>query len=536
MFEKEKCSMRKKWLCLIIGVFVFSSVSFVQVQDKPVPTKAAEIAMALGRPIMASMGPELTVMKAYLAAQVRSGNLRSFRVQSEDDQGIVHHRYESYYRGVKIWGAQLIEHKRNGTTYLINGRIFDDLALSVTPAVDANKASAVAFADLKDPGFIAFGEPELLILPLKTGAVLAYQVQYTRTDALMVTFIAAQTGAVLFKYNDVKTETSIGIGVGTLGDTKKLSVQFKDNKYTLIDLLRPGRLITADMLGGEDIFTTYFINDNDNIWSDPVAVDAHAYIGWIYDYFYLVHNRHGMDGINSQLVVNIHYGINYANAFYTSQTNWLYFGDGDPSKQYPYTAALDIVGHEFSHGVTQSTSGLIYWGASGALNEAFSDIMGVNCEFFHQPAGNGYMKAEWWEGEDIRRPFEAGRDLSDPHRLIFYEPYGWRYPDHMSEYYDFTAYNNWDNNGVHINQSIATHWYYLLANGGTNRKSGISVAGIGISDAERIAYRGWVYYLTPDATFHDTRVATIQAAVDLFGAGSTQVTRVTQAWNAVGVS
>jgi Zn-dependent metalloprotease len=113
--------------------------------------------------------------------------------------------------------------------------------------------------------------------------------------------------------------------------------------------------------------------------------------------------------------------------------------------------------------------------------------------------------------------------------------YGWRYPDHYSDYYDFTAYNNWDNNGVHINQSIATHWYYLLANGGTNRKSGISVAGIGVGDAERIAYRGWVNYLTPNATFHDARVATIQAAVDLFGGSSTQVNRVTTAWNAVGV-
>jgi Zn-dependent metalloprotease len=527
--------MRKKGLFLIAGLLVFSSVSFVQIQDLPLAGKASEIVISSGRPIQASTGRELTMMKAYLSVQVKSGNLRSFKIQTEEDLGIVHHRYESYYQGVKVWGAQLIEHQRNGKTYLINGQIFDDLALSVIPALEPQTAAAVALADLKDPVFEPLGEPELLILPLKTGYVLAYEVKYARTDALMISFVEARTGAVLFKYNDVKTQNSIGYGVGILGDAKKLSVQFKDNKYTMIDLMRPGKLVTADMYNGEDIRTTYYINDTDNVWTDPVAVDAHAYIGWIYDYFYLVHNRRGMDGANSQLVVNIHYGKNYSNAFYTSQTNWLYFGDGDPNQQYPYTAALDIVGHEFAHGVTQTTSGLIYWGASGALNEAFSDIMGVSCEFFHQPTGNGYMQADWWEGEDIRKPFAAGRDLSDPHRLVFMAQYGWRYPDHYSEYYDFSAYNNWDNNGVHINQSIATHWFYLLANGGTNRKSGISVTGIGVGDAERIAYRGWVNYLTPNATFHDARVATIQAAVDLFGASSTQVNRVTTAWNAVGV-
>jgi len=74
-----------------------------------------------------------------------------------------------------------------------------------------------------------------------------------------------------------------------------------------------------------------------------------------------------------------------------------------------------------------------------------------------------------------------------------------------------------------------------LAHGGTNRISGINVSGIGLSKAEKIAYRAWVYYLFPSADFHDARIATIQAARDLYGAGSTEKSRVTRAWNAVGV-
>ena len=83
--------------------------------------------------------------------------------------------------------------------------------------------------------------------------------------------------------------------------------------------------------------------------------------------------------------------------------------------------------------------------------------------------------------------------------------------------------------------TIPTHWYYLLAHGGTNKTSRQTVTGIGLEKAEKIAYRCWVYYLHPSATFASARSASYQAAVDLFGATSIEALRVAQAWNAVGV-
>jgi bacillolysin len=527
--------MPKRLRVLAVFLVVFSSWAVLAQLKDAKPRLPQSRDLNLGRQVAVSSGRSLLMMKAFVEAQIKAGNLRHLRDQTEEEGGFVHKRYDVYHQGVKVWGAQLIDHQRAGKTYFINGNYYDDIQISTTPALDEKTAFSRAFKDLGDSSFLPYGDPELLIIPLESGYVLAFQVSHVKPDALMRSFIDAKTGVVLFKYNDVKTESAIGLGKGVHGDYKKLSVEFNNNVYYLNDLMRPGVLITANMQNGEDIKQTYYNTDNDNYWTDPAAVDAHAYIGLIYDYYKLVHNRNGMDGANTQLVVNVHYGANYSNAFFQPSTKWLYFGDGDPNVQYPYPAALDIVCHEFTHGVTDSTSGLIYWYMSGALNEAFSDIMGVSCEFFHQPVGYGYMKAEWWEGEDIMKQFDAGRDLSDPSRMVWYPDYGWVYPDHMSKYFDFRPYGDYDNGGVHINQSIVTHWYYLLAQGGTNRTSGLSVSGIGVGEAEQIAYRGWTYYLTPSATFLTTRQATVQAANDIFGAGSTESGRVGQAWNAVGV-
>ena len=107
-------------------------------------------------------------------------------------------------------------------------------------------------------------------------------------------------------------------------------------------------------------------------------------------------------------------------------------------------------------------------------------------------------------------------------------------PDHYSNRYEGTE----DNGGVHINSTISTHAFYLFVEGGTNRTSGIKVGGIGfenIADAEEIFYRGFTRYLGPNSNFGAARDATLQAARDLHGGGSKEVTQLTAAWDAVGV-
>jgi thermolysin len=185
-----------------------------------------------------------------------------------------------------------------------------------------------------------------------------------------------------------------------------------------------------------------------------------------------------------------------------------------------------VLGHELTHGVTEFTSNLIEQGESGALNEAFSDMMGTAAEFFYQPIGDGPLKADYLIGEDVVTPGGI-RSLANP--AMFGDP------DHYSKRFIGAE----DNGGVHTNSTIASHAYYLSIEGGTNRTSGLSVQGVGVANREQIEktfYRAFTQLMPSNATFSVARAATIQAARDLYGAGSAVERAVTQAWTAVGVN
>jgi thermolysin len=187
--------------------------------------------------------------------------------------------------------------------------------------------------------------------------------------------------------------------------------------------------------------------------------------------------------------------------------------------------------------VTTSSSNLIYYGESGALNEAFSDIIGTAVEYFFQaPASNPLTgvetgRADYMCGEDsVRGVFSWAsngiRSMANPQ--LFGDP------DHYSIRYLGEA----DNGGVHWNSGIANNAFYLAVEGGTNQTSGITVQGVGgvnRAQIEKVFYRAFVYLLPSNATFATARAATIQAAHDLYGAGGTVANAVTQAWTAVGV-
>jgi thermolysin len=186
--------------------------------------------------------------------------------------------------------------------------------------------------------------------------------------------------------------------------------------------------------------------------------------------------------------------------------------------------SLDVVAHELTHGVLDVSPGFIYRNESGALAEAFADIMGTAVEFASQPAGQGPGRADYLIGEDATSG--GVRSLDNP------EAHG--SPDHDSRRAMGTA----DNGGVHANSTIASHAYYLAVEGGTNRTSELIVEGIGAANREQIEkvfFRAFVYLLPSSATFEAARAATIQSARDLYGEGSAAERAVSQAWTAVGV-
>jgi thermolysin len=231
---------------------------------------------------------------------------------------------------------------------------------------------------------------------------------------------------------------------------------------------------------------------------------------------------------------NIIIGLFYLNAFYAGEGVMVY-GEGLPpdlsagGQRWNYLAGgLDIVTHELTHGVTDFTSRLIYQNESGALNEAFSDMMGTSAEFFYQAAGSGALKAEYLIGEDVITPGGI-RSMDNP--ALFGQP------DHYSRRQILPV--SVDNGGVHANNSIGNQAYYLAIEGGTNRTSGLAVQGVGGANRdqiEKVMYRAFTQMMPANATYAVARAVTIQAARDLYGVNSGAERAITQAWTAVGVN
>jgi Zn-dependent metalloprotease len=180
----------------------------------------------------------------------------------------------------------------------------------------------------------------------------------------------------------------------------------------------------------------------------------------------------------------------------------------------------DLVAHELSHAVLDRSAGLLYRRESGALSEAFADIVAAGVAFASAPEDTGAAAGGYLIGEDAT----AGgvRSLADPAR------HG--HPDHYSM---VTAGGD-----VHANSTVASHAFYLAIEGGSNRTSGLAVEGVGPArrdQIERAFYRAFVYMLPSGAAFDTARAATIQSAQDLYGAGSAAALAVEQAWASVGV-
>ena len=165
----------------------------------------------------------------------------------------------------------------------------------------------------------------------------------------------------------------------------------------------------------------------------------------------------GLDGADIPLTSVTNVGDPRNNAGYYGNGYMVYL-DGDGFEFGNFAGALDVVAHELTHGVTEFTWNGVYERESGALNEAFSDIIGTATEFNFQPAGTGALHADYLIGEDV---ITGGlRSLANP------RAYG--DPDH----YSLRFRGAQDNGGVHTNSMIAGHAFYLAVEGGTNRTSG----------------------------------------------------------------
>ncbi|MET0215239.1 MAG: M4 family metallopeptidase [Vicinamibacterales bacterium] len=515
----------------------------------------------------ATTANDLRTWDQFVTAQARAGGLRVTQVEQDPSlPSRTVERMQQYYQGIPVWGAEVVRDSDGGVPVSIFGDVSAQFELDTQPALTVDAATKVFLSSAASATLL---RPVNLVV-LRQGAQprLAYTTVVSGGNTVNHVFIDARSGAELLRYDSIQTQEAVGTGRGVIGDTKKLSVLRLAGTYVADDQLRPPVLTTFDLRGnltralnvsflGAALFASDVASDSDNDWTDPPVVDAHAYVGWTYDYYFKRYGRRGLDNRDRPLIVianpvtqqgaltlppDLFFSF-AVNAFWCDDCGpgaigVMFFGNGIPSNfavggqtVAPLSGSLDIVAHELTHGVTSASSNLLSFDEPGALNEAFSDMMGTSAEFFFQVAGAGIGQADYLIGEDSFRA--PGGGLNGVRSLV--NPIAFGDPDHYS--LKFTGPE--DDGGVHTNSTIPSHAFYLSIEGGRNRVSGITVQGVGAANREQIEksfYRAFTFLLPASASFSTARAATIQAARDLYGTNSAVATAITQAWAAVGVN
>ncbi|WP_428266598.1 M4 family metallopeptidase [Haliangium sp.] len=255
-----------------------------------------------------------------------------------------------------------------------------------------------------------------------------------------------------------------------------------------------------------------------------VAVDeAYDGLGATWDFFWDAYGRNSIDDEGMPLDATVHYGSRYNNAFWNGQR--MVFGDGDGEIFQRFTIALDIIGHELAHGVTQDEAGLVYMFQAGALNESMSDVFGslVKQKLLGQTADQGDwligagLFTDKIQGAALRSMKEPGSAYDDS--LLGKDPQ----PGHMDDYVD-----TWqDNGGVHINSGIPNRAFYLIAT---------EIGGYAWDKAGRIWYETLRdARLRTNTKFQRFAELTVDVAGRLYGAGGSEQEAVRGGWSQVGI-
>ena len=334
-----------------------------------------------------------------------------------------------------------------------------------------------------------------------------------------------------------------------------------------------GMLTISETHGGDfndgnwDIEYHFYDNNTTNAWGngeqfkgypygfeaqpngETAAVDAMWAMTQSWDFYKNIFGRDGIDGAGTSIVAEVHVlGPNLTpcdNLFWNSSTETVLMCDGrqtqgtDPNSGNPLDGdptgmssptAVDVVGHEITHGVTDYSLGLIYDGESGALNESTSDFMGSMIEAYaKRPAGADAVVPEgnnWTIGEQIKTV--PVRSMINPNM------------DGLSPNY---WYSGIEYMAVQYGSGPMNRFFYYLSQGapsdataeGYSNYLPAGMTGIGNDKTARIWYLALTEFMTPVDKYADARVAAIGAATQLYGDGSTEVAAVQSAFAAINV-
>ncbi|HET7325645.1 MAG TPA: M4 family metallopeptidase [Nocardioidaceae bacterium] len=461
-----------------------------------------------------------------------------------DADGATHVRYDRTYAGLPVVGGDLVVHKSPGglvtdTDFASDADLSELSSLRARVPLTAAASSARRAADLVRVH--AQERPAMAVYAVGRAPRLVWETVVTgrAEDGPQrdVVYTDARSGRLVNSWS--MTHGADGPGHSLYSGTVRVKTTRPAARFRLRDQTRGGQRThdahnrAIGLHNDGSVFT-----DADNRWGNghgssrqSAAVDAHYGAAKTWDYFRSRFGRRGVRNDGVGVLSRVHYGRPgtpaAGNAFWDDRCFCMTFGGGDRFAR--PLVSVDIVAHEMTHGITSHTAGLLYFGETGGLNEATSDIFGTMVEF---SASRRADRGDYLIGE----------------KVLKVRPGYLRRMDRPGA--DGASHNCWTptmgRDDVHYTSGPANHFFYLLAEGtraktiGGRRHSSPtcndnSFGGIGKARAARIWYRALNVYMTSTTDYADARDATVRAARDIYGRDSGRCRAVARAWEAVRV-
>lgn len=453
---------------------------------------------------------------------------------TSDDLGYRHYRFQQTYKGIDVEGAVYCVHERDGSVISTNGRIVQGLALSNIPVLSKSTIIETVNAcpiGLSSDNMTTIDEDEIHLTYTKICDTIGYKAENYVLSYIVslndsIYYYDTKTGHLIKAYstNMYSDDCHDGLAKTLYNGWQHILTGKEDNNFILKDLCR-SNFIQATY----NYNNVYFYSTSNNIWNPnelikKATVSAFWAAEMTYDYFLSEFNRNSYDGNGSPIYVIVMDTV-YGGSMWENNSKNIYCGVHLPNCNScnPFVS-LDVLGHEYTHGIVQHTSNLGKIGEAGALNESFADIFGTMVEFYVEGENGDYIIME-----DITSDNTIMRSMANPNQ--------YHDPDTYLGTYWYTG--NITEKFIHDNCGVQNYWFYLLAEGGegvNDNNYHYHIQGIGREKAAQIAYRNMVNYMNSSCNYSDARNGAILSAVDLFGPHSDEVLSTVAAWDAVGVN
>ena len=409
------------------------------------------------------------------------------------------YRFQQTYHNIPVYGYHMIvSTNASGEIQSLNGHYIPDLDIDITPKITMEQAKEIAYKSSQEVDSVSDGL--YIYIENDNVATLCWKIRVPSTSY----FINAIDGNIIVSISENKEAMITGEGTDLNGETISFPVIEDGSTYILFDPLR--NIGILDSNHQKTVGQLFMEESNDNWNSHPEAITVYSNMIKIFDYYTNVFGRDGADNNHKKIFVSINYrdpdlGFNEngecANGIFSPDyQNLTYIAIGEA-----WSKPLDLLAHEYTHAITDATWGGVYINESGALNEAYSDIIG-----------------ELIQNDKLEL---VGEDLDTGAIRSFSNPGIYGNPSHYDDLYT----GDRDNGGVHTNSSIINHAAYLIDQNWTTDNHADELAAL--------FYKS-MYYLSPNSTFTDCRFAVLSAANSM-NMNKEKINVITDAFSEVGI-